>query len=94
MLWCFAALRDTIRQYYIKLQDNEPVAGLATAKNWVLRGVQNDTVGLHEVLAMSLSGGTGLWTPHTRYTEVAAETVLLHLASLLLCVQRHLLVEG
>ena len=68
---CYAAaLRDTIRQYYIKLEDDQPIAGLATAKTWVLRGPQNDTLGLHEFLAMNLSAGTGLWTPHTRYTEV------------------------
>lgn len=70
MLCRAAALRDTIRQYYIKLDDSQPIGGLPTAKNWVLRGPQNDTVGLHEVLAMKLSAGSRMWTPHTQYTEV------------------------
>ena len=78
----FAALRDTIRQYYIKVTDAEALGGLPEAKNWVLRGPQNDTLGLHEYLAMNISAGAGWWAPRTHYTEVWAlqETLAMHLA--------------
>lgn len=66
----FAALRDTIRQYYIKVADAQPIGGLPEAKNWVLRGPQNDTLGLHEHLAMSISRALDWWAPRTQYTEV------------------------
>lgn len=65
-----AALRDTIRQYYIKLPQSEPLGGLPENKNWVFRGPQNDTLGLHEYLAMNLSGELGWWSPRTKYGEV------------------------
>ena len=70
---CFlpcAALRDTIRQYYIVVKNNEALGGLPADNNWVLRGVQNDTLGLHEFLAMNLSRALGWWAPRTQYTEV------------------------
>ena len=65
-----AALRDTIRQYYIQVANNEALGGLPADNNWVLRGVQNDTLGLHEFLAMNLSRGLGWWAPSTQYIEV------------------------
>ena len=65
-----AALRDTIRQYYIKVPDAQPIGGLPESKNWVLRGPQNDSLGLHEFLAMDLSRGLDWWAPRTQYTEV------------------------
>ena len=66
-----AALRDSIRQYYIKVADNEALGGLPADNNWVLRGVQNDTLGLHEFLAMNLSRALGWWAPRTQYIEVS-----------------------
>ncbi|KAL3138924.1 hypothetical protein ABBQ32_005741 [Trebouxia sp. C0010 RCD-2024] len=65
-----SALRDTIRQYYIKLPQSEPLGGLPENKNWVFRGPQNDTLGLHEYLAMNLSGELGWWSPRTKYGEL------------------------
>lgn len=67
----FAALRDTIRQYYIKVPDAQPIGGLPESKNWVLRGPQNDTLGLHEFLAMDLSRALDWWAPRTQYTEAS-----------------------
>ncbi|DBB02648.1 TPA: hypothetical protein ACH3X3_011616 [Trebouxia sp. C0006] len=65
-----SALRDTIREYYIKLADNEALGGLPADNGWVLRGLQNDTMGLHEFLAMNISRGAGWWAPRTQYIEV------------------------
>ena len=64
-----AALRDTIREYYIKITNNEALGGLPADNDWVLRGVQNDTLGLHEFLAMNISRGAGWWAPRTQYTR-------------------------
>lgn len=65
-----AALRDTIRQYYIKVPVAQPIGGLPEAKGWVLRGPQNDSLGLHEYLTMNISGKLDWWTPRTKYVEV------------------------
>ena len=65
-----AALRDTIREYYIKVTNNEALGGLPADNGWVLRGLQNDTMGLHEFLAMNISRGAGWWAPRTQYIEV------------------------
>ena len=65
-----AALRDKIRQYYIKVPDAQPIGGLPESKNWVLRGPQNDSLGLHEYLAMDISRALDWWAPRTQYTEV------------------------
>ncbi|KAA6420630.1 MAG: hypothetical protein FRX49_09423 [Trebouxia sp. A1-2] len=64
------ALRDTIREYYIKVANNEALGGLPADNGWVLRGLQNDTMGLHEFLAMNISRGAGWWAPRTQYIEV------------------------
>lgn len=80
-----AALRDTIRQYYIKLDDDEPLGGLATAKNWILRGPQNDTLGLHEFLGMKISQGAGWWAPHMEYTEASCCNLLAFRVSSSIC---------
>ncbi|DBA72087.1 TPA: hypothetical protein ACH3X2_010812 [Trebouxia sp. C0005] len=65
-----SALRDTIREYYIKVANNEALGGLPADNGWVLRGLQNDTMGLHEFLAMNISRGAGWWAPRTQYIEV------------------------
>lgn len=65
-----AALRDTIREYYIKVANNEALGGLPADNGWALRGLQNDTMGLHEFLAMNISRGAGWWAPRTQYIEV------------------------
>lgn len=65
-----AALRDTIREYYIKVANNEALGGLPADNGWVLRGLQNDTMGLHEFLAMNISRGAGWWAPRNQYIEV------------------------
>ena len=65
-----AALRDSIREYYIKVANNEALGGLPADNGWVLRGLQNDTLGLHEFVAMNISRGAGWWAPRTQYIEV------------------------
>ena len=76
-----AALRDTIRQYYIKVPQAEPIGGLPESKNWVFRGPQNDTLGLHEHLAMDISGKLDWWSPRTKYVEVRDATQALALTA-------------
>lgn len=71
-----AALRDSIREYYIKVDNNEALGGLPADNGWVLRGVQNDTLGLHEFLAMNISRGAGWWAPRTQFTEVITLPVI------------------
>ena len=73
-----AALRDTIREYYIKVANNEALGGLPADNGWVLRGLQNDTMGLHEFLAMNISRGAAWWAPRTQYIEVCCAVYKSH----------------